>query len=300
MGRFSRRSPEEQAKRQAASVMKQLQGKLIKSVGTVRNYEKSLKSVAMTLAQQGKDLKSLTPESAHSYLELRAEEVYQSGLDMERQAIQAMMIHVTRMLQEEERLEVVKSIHEDVLKSRAYTQEQLQDITKRQHEHNSISTEIAYFAGLRAHELLTLEREEIRPPDERPALAEKFSGRQGQRYTVIGKGGLIRTVVIPSNLVERLEERRLKQPKSVVDRQINYEKNYDIGGGQAWSQSFSDASKRELGWSQGGHGCRHSYAQERMEELQGKESILDRQKVLRIVSQELGHFRPEITEIYLR
>ena len=45
------------------------------------------------------------------------------------------------------------------------------------------------------------------------------------------------------------------------------------------------------------HGARHAYAQERMAELQRMLFCAD---ALETVSQELGHFRPEITETYLR
>lgn len=52
-----------------------------------------------------------------------------------------------------------------------------------------------------------------------------------------------------------------------------------------------------LGWSRGAHGVRHSYAQERMAELQRGLRYDD---ALEVVSQELGHFRPGITREYLR
>ncbi|MDF5425801.1 site-specific integrase, partial [Vibrio parahaemolyticus] len=50
-------------------------------------------------------------------------------------------------------------------------------------------------------------------------------------------------------------------------------------------------------WSTGAHGLRHSYAQERMSELQKNMTY---EKALEVVSQEMGHFRPDITEVYLR
>jgi integrase len=109
---------------------------------------------------------------------------------------------------------------------------------------------------------------------------------------------LVREVVLPGELAARLEERRLDTPKTVTDRGIRYESRYDIGGGQRWSNSFSAAANRTLGWSEGAHGVRHSYAQERMQELQNQAVPYD--KALETVSQEMGHFRPEITEVYLR
>lgn len=294
--------PENQAAKAAANLGKQL-NEHFDSVGTIRNYQSALKNVALHEIQAGRDIRDLTPELAKSYLESRAEEVGQKTLDMERQAIQAMMVHVTHALNPADRLPVVKSEHEQVLNSRAYTPEQVKEVAAHQTERNALATEIAYSAGLRAHELLTLERIEYRPPDERPADPEKFSGREGVSYTVTGKGGLTREVVIPTHLAERLEERRLDEPKQVTDRGIYYEQRYDIGAGKAWSNSFSAASERALGWSEGAHGLRHSYAQERMDELRDidrKGDFLDREHALTVVSQEMGHFRPEITETYLR
>ncbi len=54
----------------------------------------------------------------------------------------------------------------------------------------------------------------------------------------------------------------------------------------------------QLGRSTGAHGLRHSYAQERLDELQ--RAGLSQDLALTTVSQEMGHFRAEITETYLR
>lgn len=287
------------AERQAASVMKALQGGVLQSIGTVRNYEQALTRIA-EYAQENRlegGLRGMTAEQVVAYLEQRGEAVGQKTLDMERQAAQSMLQHVTGRLEPGERLPVVKSEHEQVLSSRAYTTEQTHLIAAAQTERNALATKIAHSAGLRAHELLTLRPAAERAADERPTAEEKFSGRDGQRYTVEGKGGLCREVLIPHHLAERLEAHRLDSPQAVTDRGIHYQQHYAIGGGQRWSASFSAASQRALGWSSGAHGLRHSYAQERMSELQRE---LPRDEALRVVSQELGHFRPEITEVYLR
>lgn len=295
--RFS--SPEKQGTKQAGAIMRQLQGGVIRSVGTARNYEDRLRSVATTLAHQQTNLKDLTPETARHYLEQRGEEVGQKTLDMERQAIQSMMQHVTGQLPAGQTLSVVKSEQEQILESRAYTPEQVQAIAAQQAPQNALATAIAHAAGLRAHELLTLARPDEQPPDDRPALADKFQHLDaGARYTVIGKGGLRRAVHIPRALAARLETRRLDAPHQVTDRNVHYERRYAIGGGRNFSQSFSRASNNALGWSNGAHGLRHSYAQERMDALRDRGSA--RQNALETVSQEMGHFRPEITETYLR
>ena len=285
--------------RQAASVMKQLQGDVLRSIGTVRNYEQSLTRVSEFL-QQNKlgDLRSLTPEKAISYLELRGQEVGQKSLDMERQAIQCMMQNVTQKLAPAEKLPVIKSEQTQILTSRAYTAQQVEMIAAAQTEKNALSTQIAYTAGLRAHELLTIARANEQAPDARPALDTKFGGRNGVIYTVMGKGGLTRNVLLPASLAIQLENRRLGEVRTAVDRGVFYQQRYDLNGGNRWSSSFSTASQRTLGWSAGAHGVRHSYAQERMSELQ--KSGMTRDAALETVSQEMGHFRPEITETYLR
>lgn len=299
MARFA--NSQKQGAKMAGSIMRELQGVHIKSVGTVRNYEQALKNVATAMVNQGQHLRDLDHDRAISYLEQRAEKVGQKSLDIERQAIQSMFRHVTGKLNEGETLKVIKSEHEQVLHSRAYTPEQTHAIADNQREQNALSTETAYAAGLRAKELITLLPIEERSADIRQnkePLDEKFMGREGQRYSVIGKGGLVREVMIPDSLAQRLEDRRLDQSVEVIDRNIVYQQHYNISAGRNWSQSFSRSSQHVLGWSSGAHGLRHSYAQERMDEL--RSHGLTREYALEVVSQELGHFRPDITEIYLR
>ncbi len=233
------------------------------SVGTARGYEQALKGFAEYLkANRQGDLHNATEKDAQEYLTNRAAMVTQKTLDLDRQAIQ-MHLGVT--------LEVVKSEKETTLSTRSYTPVQVNRIASAQTERNSLATEIASYAGLRAHELLTL-----RPAEERQASThrqwspDRFIGRTGVLYTVAGKGGLVREIILTKQLASRLEEKRFTEPRQVTDRGVNYTQRYDVGGGQRWSQSFSAASKRELGFSNGAHGLRHSYAQNRMKELQRK------------------------------
>ena len=297
MARFRKTAlPERQAKSVAKSLQKSGSIKSVKSLG---NYEERLVQVAKNMAEYGLtgEIRDLTPQTALYYLDVRAEEIGQKTLDMERQAIQAMM-HLMGTLPEKETLTVIKSEHEQILASRAYTQQQVEMIAYSQRDKQSLATEIAYSAGLRAHELLTIRTVEERQADERPCLETKWQGREGQLYTVHGKGGLVREVLIPYDLAERLEQTRLPEPQEVIDRGVKYQALYDLSGGKKWSDSFSKAAKRALGWSEGAHGVRHSYAQERMHELQS--SGLARELALETVSQEMGHFRRQITETYLR
>jgi len=263
----------------------------IHSVGTARNYEQALKGVAEYQQEHRLgDLRGLSVETAQQYLADRAALVSQKTLDLDRQAIQ-MHLGV--------RLDVVKSERETHLSTRSYTAAQVERIASAQSERNSLATRIAHCAGLRAHELLT-----IRPTEERPSSghrewsAERFTGREGARYTVEGKGGLVREVLLSRELAQQLEATRLDEPREVTDREVHYTQHYDLAGGQAWSQSFTAASQRELSFSNGAHGLRHSYAQERMEELQLRGVNYEEAKG--IVAQEVGHFDKDTTEAYLR
>ena len=287
---------------QAASVIKELQGKgnTIESVGTARNYEQALKTCCDYLKEHKLGgLRDLTPEIAKSYLEIRATECSQSTIDMDRQAIQCMMHHVSGQLGLKETLEVIKSEKETILNSRSYTPEQVKAITEHQTERHSLSTELCHKAGIRVHELYSLRPAGEVTPSPREVHPDKFSHAAGptQIYTVSGKGGLIREVQIPTPLAERLEQHRLNEPVQITDRNIHYTTHYDVAGGQKFSDAFSKASERALGYSNGAHGLRHSYAQDRYEQLANH---FQRSDVMTIISQELGHFRPEITEVYLR
>ena len=285
--------------KQVKSVMKVLQGRVIKSVGTARNYEQVYRRIGRYLQNHRLgSLRSLSIPVAISYLEERSESVKQSTLNLERQAIQSLMTNVSHQLRSDQKLPTIKSEIQTVLAGRAYTADQIELICESQSKKNTLATRIAYAAGLRAHELYTLRRITERPADPRPVTVYKFKGREGIKYTVHGKGGLIREVLIPKQLSQRLEALQLDVPQLITDRKVHIQCHYDINGGQRWSSSFTKAAKRVLGWSEGAHGVRHAYAQERMDELQSQ--LIDKDSALETVSQELGHFRPSITEIYLR
>ena len=99
-------------------------------------------------------------------------------------------------------------------------------------------------------------------------------------------------------LVSALENVWLTEPRTVVDRNIKYRQYYDLTGGVYFSFIFGKTSKAVLGWSTGAHGLRHGYAQDRMSEL--LELGFTRAERMGVISQELGHFRPDIVTEYLR
>lgn len=303
-GKYDRAKPETQA---AKAMQLVTQKKIVESCGTYRDYKTCLTAFTAYIKEHkldSVDLRHAGLEEARIFLQAKAPEVQQKTLDQYRQAIQA-YFHAKGTLKPGETIERFKAGVETRLEHRAYRSSQVALVIEgMKTEGLKLSTELAYRCGLRAHELLT-----IRPLAEQPAtvrrygdgtlraLGTKFSGREGLPYSVVGKGGLCREIRIPSDLAARLEATRLSEPVRVVDRGIRYEKLYDIPGGRSWSDRFSETAKEVLGRSTGAHGLRHSYAQERMRELS---EYCTYSTALETVSQEMGHFRPEITETYLR
>jgi integrase len=198
----------------------------IHSVGTARGYAQALKGFAEYLQHHRLgDLGTATGNEARQYLADRSVLVGQKTLDLDRQALQ-MHLGV--------QLEVVSSERQAVLSTRSYTSSQVERIAAAQSERNSLATRIAYDAGLRAHELLTLRPAGERPPSNHRQWSEaRFTGRVGATYTVEGKGGLVREVMLSPHLANRLEGQRLAEPRQVTDRGIHYTQHYDLGGGRA-------------------------------------------------------------------
>lgn len=265
----------------------------IHSLRTFEKYAASLK-LAGEWAREAHGLRhlaDLTAEQAQEYLEHRVGgRIGQKQLEADRNALE--------FITGKGSLERVESLVENKPTGRAYTPAQVEMIRRCQTESNALATRVAYEAGLRAHELLTLRRsDEEQPSGHRRWRGDRFAGRQGVRYVVTGKGGLRREVLLSRKTAERLEERRLGGPREVLDRGVRYRQVYDLNGGNRWAVSFSAASARALGWSSGAHGLRHSYAQERMAELTAR---MGYQPAREVVSQEMGHFRGDIVETYLR
>lgn len=279
------RSPEKQAlqilKKRAQHGQKKERGKRgaddgIHSIGTEKRYAQALTTFARWRQDNGilDGLNRATPEQAMQYLEQRAKTVGQKTLNADRHALQKLLRTQITPIKAERRGDKIAT------KSRAYSASQVEAIARHQSPANALATRVAYSCGLRAHELLTI------------------THKSGTTYTVTGKGGLKRDINMPKHLAKELESRRLETPAKVRDRGIYYTKNYDIGGGNAFSRSFTAASKAALGFSNGAHGLRHSYAQNRLAQCQEQGMSWDEAR--RVVSQELGHFRPQITHRYLR
>ncbi|MFB9126542.1 site-specific integrase [Paraburkholderia dipogonis] len=225
------------------------------------------------------------------YLRVEVVEFLQDYAELHEQSnLDATRIALGRLLSM--KLSPVASLIETVRQGRATRWDEVTAIAARQREHNALSTLIANDAGLRAIELFALRRADEQTPSAHCNWpATMFLGRHDVVVMIVtGKGGLRRPIALARCLAEELEKRRRPEPVIVVDRGVHYESYYDIAGGQAFSQSFSDASQRALGASTGAHGLRHAYAQRRVRELMalGYEFMA----AIQLVSRELGHFRP--------
>lgn len=266
--------------------------RLISSLNTKRNYHSCIilylewrEENGLSRSEQDKlsDLENFMSELTEVYM--------QKTIDQYRCALSIVF---------KKKLSHFKSLTPNNQTSRNYYLSEVLLIIQNLQERNAIGILLCFFVGLRAHEICTLRRcNEAKKSKSRKWSNDRFSGLNTyQIYIVSGKGGLVREVAIPNQLVMLIEKVRLDCPQIVFDRGIKYESHYGLGFGKALSQCFTRASQNILNWTTGLHGLRHSYAQNRMLNLLNLGILYD--VTLKIVSEELGHFRPNITLCYLR
>lgn len=151
---------------------------------------------------------------------------------------------------------------------------------------------LSHSLGLRIHEVTRLER-----PDLQRALKE-------DKLTVKGKGGLIRSVPLRNNqcrehLQKLINQTNIRNSKIFVSS--NEKTHQVIKQAQNFISNNRHLVQEERGENQANitfHGNRHTFTCERYVELRGQ-GLNDYSARLQ-VSKELGHFRVEITNIYLK
>jgi integrase len=272
---------------------------LIHSLGTERSTKDALSGFCGWLKNEARgDLLHATRQDCVDYLHQRSADVGQSTVNADRQALNRLLSVTSPGVQ---KLPSVRSELPTILSGRAYTSAQVAAIVERQGERHQVTTILCFKAGLRAHEALSLCRksDDNQPPSShRQWRSDLAYGRENHvEYTVKGKGGLVRSVFLEPQVAVLVESRRLPEPVVVIDRGISYRTHYDIGGGQRFSQSFSAASVRALGFSLGAHGCRHSFVQDSVESL--KRAGYSDPDAREITGQLVGHFR-DVIGAYLR
>lgn len=271
--------------------IKESETRTITSVATEKKYFGCIKRFLTWCKQNNYSTSKISTTSAQAYLEFRAVDCVQKTVDGYRQSIGLIF---------DLKLRYVTSIRPTVLMPRAYLRSQISYLEETATETLSFSICLAAAGGLRAIELDTIARASELSEDERDWLPDRFTGLDADsvKYVVIGKGGLKRAIMLPLIVSIELEKRRLPTPVRKKQREIFYTKHYAIVGGHNFSQQFSRLSMKEFNWSEGAHGLRHRFAQDRIAFLQRMGFTYDYAE--QIVSQEMGHFSSANTRAYLR
>ncbi|WP_109476965.1 site-specific integrase [Paraburkholderia sp. C35] len=269
---------------------KKLDKLAVRSVGTERTYRQAFKGYLRWLIDNriSLDDAGFRPMMLE-YLEEFAEGHAQKSVNQAKNMLEKVY---------SVRLPWFESCIPAVVQRRAYDFDQVERLIAFQTPQNQLSTLLCYDAGLRSHECITLRERALGKPSPRRNWTDaRFCGRTDvEVFLVTGKGGLTREVAISTPLARELRKYARPHPTVIRDREIEHLSYFEIGGGQALSTSFSRASQIALGWTRGVHGLRHSFAHNRMRTLI---PLVGAKLALEILSQELGHFRPEICLAYL-
>jgi integrase len=262
----------------------------IRSVGTERAYRDAYTSylqwlIANRIALDDAGLRPFMLEFLDEFVEEHAQKSVNQAKNMLEKVFSVSLPKFESCLQ-------------PAFQGRAYGFDHVEKLIALPTPPNKLSILLCYDGGLRAHECITLcERSMAEPSRHRAWSDGRFSGRADYVvFLVTGKGGLIREVALSDPLARELRKHMRPHPIVIRDREVEYTSYFDIGGGQALSASFTRASQLTLGWSRGLHGLRHSFAHNRMRTLI---PLVGAQRALQILSEELGHFRPEICLAYL-
>lgn len=278
---LSRHSSPDRAKTMVTSILTEKA-----HVSALTGYAKQLKLVT------GKNLKNSKTNDALQYLESLAETRRQSTVDLARQAIN-LHVHPDRPIP------YICSQVPTIVRNRAYTAEQIQLLCAEADPCMRVSISLASDAGLREMELLTLARFSRLTPSDRRWHEDRFSGRADDApFVVHGKGGLVREVRVNQENAEKLKLAERAHPVRIDHRGAHLMSHFDLIGGHKFSSKFGRLSQRVLGFSQGGHGLRHSFSQRRRDELLCLGFCLN--EAIQILSHELGHFATKNTLAYLR
>jgi integrase len=266
---------------------------VVSSVMTEKAHVQALSTVAAwLLVSNGRHLKNLKKADAETFLTERAKTHGQSSISLARQAINLHLLP-------HDPVGFVASEIPTVLIDRAYTEAEINLLIECARPELALSIALASDAGLRSMELLTVAEPDQLPPSKRDWLPDRFIGREdAQRFVVWGKGGLHREVKVSHALSEKLRARRRETPVTISHRGAHLRSYFELLGGHQFSQDFGQLSEQVLGFSQGSHGLRHSFAQRRRFELLC--TGLSMEEVILVISQELGHFHSKNTMAYLR
>ncbi|MBF0201895.1 MAG: site-specific integrase [Desulfamplus sp.] len=181
--------------------------------------------------------------------------------------------------------EVAKDSLEKNIQARAYDNPKaiLLQIKDEKHE---LVARLQYEGGARIREACLITEDRLGS-----LKIDKISGREIGTITLQGsdtKGGKGREIIIEKETFERLSRFIQKEKQLYLDATAKNIYRAELkAAAEATGQRYT-----------GSHGLRHNYAQERMNTYQ--EKGVGYHAACRMVSQEMGHERPSITEWYLR
>lgn len=177
--------------------------------------------------------------------------------------------------------EDIKNIEPKELISRAFQNPQ-QVINNLKNETFKLAGQAQLEGGFRVHEINHLREKNLQGIKKDPV-----SGEEKGNIQVSGKGGKIRETFVSKETYKRLEKTIQESPNK------RFEFNKDTYNRHLKEAGIKTADRHETS-----HALRHNFAQNRLTECCRNGHSFEGAK--QIVSIELGHNRPEITEIYLR
>lgn len=269
------------------------------SIKTRIRYKDGAKHFAKFLAvvYKKQNMNNISNQSLEAYVEQSQESGYSTSyITTNMSAIRFCVNQIkdSRYIKSNKELEVNNRTKEDRIgPNRAWTRDQVTKMYRlaigNGYSRVADIITLAYRQGLRLHEITRLDR------------ATLLDSLRKDKITIKGKGGLIRRVPIRDDLSR-------KHIKGLIDKtpvnsykvfvSSNEKTDSVINQVQNFIQNYRGGVIDPGGHQITAHGLRHTYAQERYKELIEK-GIREKNARLQ-VSKELGHFRPEITDIYLK
>jgi integrase len=278
-------------------------GKPLRSDRTVNRYIGDLTRAAHWIEQRFgiTRLNGITQTQAQAYIDFRAQQSIRAATLQGYGMALKTLPQVSQLSLPSKRTEPNNASKP----SRAYTFAQIKAIQSQLPLLAQLSVQILLESGCRAQDLAS-----IRLASEAPLIRaqharlhpERFTGREDWiTVKFIGKGGHEYLSTLSPNTIKQLQRLRLPHPIAYRDRgQDNAvcQQYYDLPAGNYLSKLWTLASKQVLDYSHGIHGLRHTYAQQRVTQLQ--DTGMSWQLARECVSQTMGHYRAKEVDTYLR
>lgn len=270
------------------------------SIKTRERYKDGVKHFAkfLAVAYKKQNMNNISNKHLESYVEQAQEAGYSTSyITTNISAIKFFIDQIkdsSYVKSNEELGVIVRSSEERIGPNRAWTKNEIENMqnlaVNKGFEKVAYIMKIAHLQGLRLHEITRLNRVDLQK-----AI---YSGQ----LTVKGKGGLERSVSIKQETREIFQ--RLISNSNPREQKIFVNSNEKTHQVIKQVQNFITNNRNLIQEERIGsinitfHGLRHTFAQERYKELRNQG--LNDFKARLEVSKELGHFRVDITNVYLK